>query len=247
MDQILDEIFEEIESDITSVWSSNESEQWSQQVSAQLSADAKAAGMTTMSADTPTISLHKSKTDSDSDTNSVTSTSSSDSSADSTVSDDHSHSHHGYGYHDSSHVKESSHSGTYWSLNESGDTNGSFSHGTSNRTGEASTVSTVSIKLKPFKEFYANDVHDQMVEILDDPNKADSVINHNFNGIGGVKWTGDADNEYIFGTSWLDKLYGGAGGDVIYGFENNDVIYGEGGRDRLFGDGGDDLIKTGSG
>ena len=84
----------------------------------------------------------------------------------------------------------------------------------------------MSIKLKPFTNFFANDNADENVEILDDPNKANGVIKHELNGIGGLKWTGDADNEYIFGTSWLDKLYGGAGDDVMYGFEEDDLMYG---------------------
>ena len=29
--------------------------------------------------------------------------------------------------------------------------------------------------------------------------------------IGGIRWTGDTDNETIFGTDWLDVLYGGGG------------------------------------
>ena len=62
---------------------------------------------------------------------------------------------------------------------------------------------------------------------------------------GGVTWTGDADNEYIFGTDWLDVLSGGDGNDVMYGFEGDDEIAGNNGVDRLFGDGGNDIIFVG--
>ena len=43
---------------------------------------------------------------------------------------------------------------------------------------------------------------------------------------GGVVWSGDVDNEYIFGTDWLDNLSGGAGNDIMYGFEGDDTIIG---------------------
>jgi Ca2+-binding RTX toxin-like protein len=81
-----------------------------------------------------------------------------------------------------------------------------------------------------------------------DPGKADREYGPN----GGLYWRGDGDDEYIFGTSWLDKLYGGAGSDKIYGFEGNDIIYGGGllfepqfdgnDVDILFGDAGDDKL-----
>ena len=58
---------------------------------------------------------------------------------------------------------------------------------------------------------------------ISDPGKEDREFGPN----GGLAWTGDGDQEYIFGTSWLDKLYGGAGADKIYGFEGNDYLYGE--------------------
>ena len=168
LDNLLDDIFREIESDITSVWSTNESEQISQQLSAQLSADAKARGETTMSADTVasvTNSLsgeHSAKLG----FISTTSVSSSDSAATSTASPTHSHSSF-YGYGDSSHLLESRHSGTA-SKNKSGDTNGSFSHGTSQGSGSASTLSSVSIKIKPFKNFFENTVDNQQVTVLQD-------------------------------------------------------------------------------
>ena len=41
-----------------------------------------------------------------------------------------------------------------------------------------------------------------------------------------VSWLGDADNEYIFGTSWSDMLEGSVGNDILYGFEGDDTIIG---------------------
>ena len=98
--------------------------------------------------------------------------------------------------------------------------------------------------MKNFKEFYANEN-----TTADDPHSVEILTVSNpdaeFGNIGGLKWQGDADNEYIFGTSWLDKLYGGAGDDVIYGLEEDDFIYGNDGVDRIFGDAGDDNLVTG--
>ena len=62
--------------------------------------------------------------------------------------------------------------------------------------------------------------------------------------IGGLRWIGDADNEMIFGTAWMDNLIGNEGNDHIYGMEGNDFISGGDGIDRLFGGGGDDRIVT---
>ena len=59
---------------------------------------------------------------------------------------------------------------------------------------------------------------------------------------GGVTWTGDADNEFVFGTNWNDILMGEAGDDTVYGFEGDDKLYGGDGINKLFGDAGDDLI-----
>ena len=64
--------------------------------------------------------------------------------------------------------------------------------------------------------------------------------------IGGIKWNGDIDNEVIFGTLWLDKLYGDDGDDLMYGFEEDDTIVGGLGQNRLFGNGGNDLIMLGT-
>jgi len=63
-------------------------------------------------------------------------------------------------------------------------------------------------------------------------------------GIDGVAWTGDADNEKIFGTGWFDQLFGKAGRDQVYGFEGDDYLTGGDGHDQLFGGGGDDIIHT---
>ena len=68
-----------------------------------------------------------------------------------------------------------------------------------------------------------------------------------FSKLGGIEWAGDADNERIFGTSWMDNLFGEDGDDNIQGFEGSDWIAGGSGKDRLFGDGGDDVIFTGYG
>ena len=62
---------------------------------------------------------------------------------------------------------------------------------------------------------------------------------------GGVVWSGDVDNEYIFGTMWMDDLSGGAGNDIMYGFEGDDTIIGGLGTDRLFGSEGNDTIFVG--
>ena len=64
---------------------------------------------------------------------------------------------------------------------------------------------------------------DTSIWFVSDPGKEDREFGPN----GGLAWTGDEDQEYIFGTSWLDKLIGGYGSDKIYGFEGNDLIYGE--------------------
>jgi hypothetical protein len=170
----------------------------------------------------------------------TTVTSSSDSAPESTVSETHSHSHHSYDSpHDNRgyigaygrplhHGGESSHSGTYLSPNNSGDTGASNSHGTSNRTGEASTLSTVSIKIKETLDYYNNSITSEGsdVKILDMPVAHGGVETPEYANIGGLSWEGDADNEYIFGTAWFDKLYGGEGADVLYGFEGDDLIYG---------------------
>lgn len=122
------------------------------------------------------------------------------------------------------HPLESRYSNTD-SENLDGDTQGSHSHGTSDlqNDGKASTVSTQSIILEEYKEFYANEEIKEEVKIRDavDPGRM-AKGNRTTAAPGGIEWTGDADAEYIFGTSWLDILYGGDGDDLLYGFEADD-------------------------
>ena len=91
-----------------------------------MSADARAMGMTTMSAATGTSMTNVTSSSSDSNNGGAATSSSDsvDSSVLSTVSDTHSHTNHmlGYYFQDSSHLMESSHSGTGLSHNLSGDT-----------------------------------------------------------------------------------------------------------------------------
>ena len=87
--------------------------------------------------------------------------------------------------------------------------------------------------VKPF-DFFANNNTDDSendgtngtsIEVLDaDGNRPeDSLLTGDLSGL---RWIGDVDNEYIWGTSWEDTLVGGSGNDVLYGFESNDVIQG---------------------
>ena len=173
-------------------------------------------------------------------TQSVTSTEESEESLDHDLSDHSGFKHKGH-FHD---PLESRYSGTH-SENLDGDTQGSHSHGTSDtqNDGKASTVSTQSIILEEYKEFYANNADGEEVKIRDavDPGKM-AKGNRTTAAPGGIEWTGDADAEYIFGTSWLDILKGGGGDDLLYGFEADDVLEGGYGDDKLFGDGGDDVL-----
>ena len=61
----------------------------------------------------------------------------------------------------------------------------------------------------------------------------------------GIQWMGDVHREIIFGSEWMDMLYGAGGQDVIYGFEGDDRIGGGNNSDRMFGDAGDDIIWAG--
>ena len=80
------------------------------------------------------------------------------------------------------------------------------------------SVSTQSIELVEYMDFY------------EDGNSGASVSIEGLGGDddvgmpGGVTWTGDTDNEYIFGSDWLDNLYGNNGNDIVYGFEGDDTI-----------------------
>lgn len=122
------------------------------------------------------------------------------------------------------------------------DTQGSISRGTSDN-GAASKVSTQSITLEEFEEFYEG-VGDGSYTInrLSTGKLAGNV---GTGAPGGVSWTGTANSEYIFGGMWGDELMGGDGDDLMYGFEGDDTIVGEGGKDRLFGDAGNDTLWLG--
>ena len=74
---------------------------------------------------------------------------------------DHSHSHNG-GYHENS---ESRYSGR--SQSDEDDSGLSDSEGTSQRTGEASTLSSVSIEVKQYANYFENENDDATVRILD--------------------------------------------------------------------------------
>ena len=147
---------------------------------------------------------------------------------------DHSLSDHSGHKHKFHHPLESRYSGTA-SENLHGDTQGSYSLGSSEDDGEVS-VSTQSIEIVEFQDFYENG------------NAMESLVINNNGATGsptGVTWTGDADHEVIFGTDWLDILSGDDGNDIMYGFEGDDEIIGGQGVDRLFGDAGDDTIFVG--
>ena len=117
--------------------------------------------METLTADTiPSVASSDDSLDSLTIATSSSSDSGSTLNGSSTVSNDHTHS--SYGPSDLKYFKwgvgrwgsESYHSSTYLSSNSSGYTGYSYSHGTSQMTGEASTLSTVSIKIEKFKEFF---------------------------------------------------------------------------------------------
>lgn len=146
---------------------------------------------------------------------------------------------------------ESSYSGHSWSDEDY--TGFSNSEGTSQRTGEASTLSSVSFKVEEYENIYENKNDEATLDFVEvsgpgpewedvDPNKD---TKESFAGIGGLEWTGDADNEKTFGTSWLDKLRGGDGDDQMYGFAGDDLLEGGNGRDSIFGGPGNDVIFTG--
>ena len=98
-------------------------------------------------------------TDNSPDTRSVSENGSmsSDSEPDSStsLSLDHSHSEFRHGKAHFRHPLESRYSKTN-SENLSGDTQGSISHGTSDDSDSPSTISTVSINVRPFKDWYEN-------------------------------------------------------------------------------------------
>ena len=125
----------------------------------------------------------------------------------------------------------------------------SDSEGTSQEDGEASTLTSVSIEIQEYFDFYAdNDGAAQLtVELRGPERKKAHSKNDNVGfteGLGGVEWIGDSDNEMIFGTAWLDSLTGSGGDDEIRGLEGNDYLTGGDGVDKLWGDAGDDEIYT---
>ena len=147
LDNIIDDLFDDIEEDLLSVWSTNKSEQESADASALRSALASALGMTD---DGMGAAGDSGMTGSDlSDSEGVLS---SDSSAMSSVSLDHDLSDHSGHKHKFHHPLESRYSGTA-SENLHGDTQGSYSLGTSEDDGEVS-VSSQSIVLVEYEDFY---------------------------------------------------------------------------------------------
>ena len=171
LSELMDSFLDEIETDISSVDSSNLSEQHSAQISAQSSADRQAlidAGISLNGDDTSLTSAggaEESRVSTPTTTSgggSTTSSASTDSDGEVvTTTLDHSHSKHG-GYHENS---ESRYSGR--SASDEDDSGLSDSEGTSQRTGEASTLSSVSIELKQYADFYANEDDGATVRILD--------------------------------------------------------------------------------
>ena len=229
LDNIIDDFFDDIEADLLSVWSTNKSEQESADASALRSAMASALGL---SDDGMGAAGDSGFTGSDlSDSEGVLS---SDSSALSSVSLDHDLSDHSGHKHKFHHPLESRYSGTA-SENLHGDTQGSYSQGSSEDDGEVS-VSTQSIEIVEYQDFYEDANDAATLAIANQGGATDTGMP------GGVTWMGDADNEYIFGTMWEDTLSGDAGNDLLYGFEGDDTIAGGYGIDRLFGDAGDDFI-----
>ena len=151
LSELLDDFLDDIETDISSVDSSNLSEQHSAQISAQSSADRQAlidAGISLDGDDTSLTSAggaeeSRVSTPTTNGDGSTTSSESTDTDEEvSTTTLDHSHSNHG-GYHENS---ESRYSGR--SQSDEDDSGLSDSEGTSQRTGEASTLSSVSIEVK---------------------------------------------------------------------------------------------------
>jgi len=141
---LLDDFLDQIETDISSVDSSNLSEQASEQLSQQSSADNQARFDAGLDSSLQTSAMSESRV-STPPSDPATTQSSSDSADDVTTSGtpSHSHGHHG-GYHDPD--AESTFSGVSWSdVDESEYTGLSDSSGTSQDTGEASTLSSVSI------------------------------------------------------------------------------------------------------
>ena len=123
-----------------------------------------------------------------------------------TTTPSHSHSQH----HGQYHATESDFSG--WSESDDDFYSGlSDSEGTSQATGEASTLSTVSFTVIKYTNEYENNFDDAVVTVRDlrDENSTshdEKKPKFDMTGIDGLEWVGDADNEKILGTSWLDVL-----------------------------------------
>ena len=171
LDEIMDGLLEDIESDITSVDSTNLSEAASEQASAQSSADRAAmqrAGLvaSNITSDPSAMEISRVSTVSsvpDAASTTTTSTETSiDSDAEETTTVDHSHGHHKGGYH---HTTESSYSGR----SHTDTSNSGFSHssGTSQATGEASTLSSVSFTVKQYSNIWENTVKEETIRLFD--------------------------------------------------------------------------------
>ena len=252
INSLLEDFLSDIETDISSVDSSNLSEQASEQRSQQSSADNQArfdAGLDPVLAESESASGESASRVSTppASTNNNTTQSSSATSMSMDTSATHSHPHHGWAHS----AGESTFSGVSWS--DDGERTGlSHSEGTSQDTGEASTLSSVSILIQEYNDFWANANEGAAVTILDaedDSGKhhgsgAKNPKDNGFGGLGGVEWIGDDDNENLFGTGWLDEIFGGKGADDIRGLGGDDYITGGDGVDKIWGDAGDDRIYT---
>ena len=141
--------------------------------------------------DTFNVSVLFGTLDNRSDASADSASSAIDSSVFSTVSESHSHSHgsydshHGPEYYGGGYHRESSASGTGLSPNNSGYTGDSNSHGTSERSGKASKLSSVSIKFKPNLRYFDNG--SSLSDQTDDSSEATTVeILAAPGGIGGI-------------------------------------------------------------
>lgn len=219
LDNWLEDALDAIASDITSVDSTNLSEARSEQMSAQSSADRaarKRAGLA--GSDSTSLTSNGSGGGGGAKEASYVSTPSSENSGTSTPSSssvnsddeeettlDHAHSRRHGRYHGTT---ESDFSGI--SPSDDRYTGLSNSSGTSQQDGEASTVSTVSFTQEQYANPWANDLAGAQVKIRDlrDENAAryDGDEDFDMTGIDGLEWIGDADNEKIVGTAWLDVL-----------------------------------------
>ena len=209
LDELLEDFLKDIETDISSVDSTNLSEQHSEQISQQSSADRRAKSAAGLPHDTTSGTNSDTNPETGSristtvkgtmtNTTSMSSMTSVQSSSDTTPS--HEHSHAGGWRHDDD--AESTFSGVSWSdVNDDHHTGLSHSEGTSQQTGEASTLSSVSIEIESYSDFWANTAANEKLTIsLGNPelrkkHNADSQQGFDMDGVGGVEWTGDNDSE----------------------------------------------------